>query len=189
VVVTRTGWTAEIGYEIYLRDGSRGSDLWERIMEAGRPYDIRPTGPSDIRRVEAGIFNYGCDMRLENNPYEVGLDRLVDLDKADDYVGKEALARIRNQGVARRLVGVEIAGRPLAFNSTKWPARHDGRDVGTVTSAVHSPRLERNIGYCWVPVELSEPGTELIVDTAAGEAKAQVVPIPFVDPTKEIPKS
>src|SRR5207249_627918 len=88
VIVTRTGWTAEIGYEVYLRDGNRGTDLWERIMAAGMPYDIRPTGPSDIRRVEAGILNYGADMRLENNPFEVGLERLVDLDKETDFMGR-----------------------------------------------------------------------------------------------------
>jgi aminomethyltransferase len=110
VVVTRTGWTGEVGYEVYLRDGSRGTDLWERIMEAGRPYDIRPTGPSDIRRVEAGILNYGADMTLENNPYEIGLARLVDEGKEADYMGKEALARIREHGVSRALVGLEIGG-------------------------------------------------------------------------------
>jgi len=88
VVVTRTGWTAEVGYELYLRDGSKGTELWERIMEAGRPHDIRPTGPSDIRRVEAGILNHGCDMTLANNPFEVGLERLVDLDKKEEFMGR-----------------------------------------------------------------------------------------------------
>src|SRR5574341_1718261 len=68
VIVTRTGWTGEVGYEIYLRDGSRGSDLWERVLEAGKPFGIAPTGPSDIRRIEAGILNYGIDMTLDNNP-------------------------------------------------------------------------------------------------------------------------
>jgi glycine cleavage system aminomethyltransferase T len=189
VVVTRTGWTGEVGYEVYLRDGTRGTELWERIMDAGRPHDIRPTGPSDIRRVEAGILNHGCDMTLANNPYEVGLERLVDLDKEDDFMGKEALGRIRDQGVARRLVGVEIAGDRLAFNDTKWPVRARGDVVGRITSALYSPRLERNIGYAWVPVALADPGTELIADTPTGEAVATVVPMPFVDPTKQIPKS
>ena len=73
LIVTRTGWTSEVGYEIYLLDASRGTDLWERIMEAGEPYEIRPTGPVDIRRVEGGIFNWGADMTYENNPFEMGL--------------------------------------------------------------------------------------------------------------------
>jgi aminomethyltransferase len=158
-------------------------------MEAGAPHGIRPTGPSDIRRVEAGILNYGCDMTLENNPYQVGLDRLVDLDKADDYLGKEALARIRAEGVSRKLVGVELGGDRLGFNSTKMPARADGEEVGRVTSALYSPRLDKNIGYCWVPVALSAPGSRLRVETPGGEVDATVVPMPFVDPGKDIPKS
>ncbi|HET7088469.1 MAG TPA: glycine cleavage system protein T, partial [Anaerolineae bacterium] len=108
VIVTRTGWSAEVGYEIYLRDGSRGVELWERVMEAGKPHNIKPTGPSDIRRIEAGILNYGADMTLENNPYEVGLGWLVDEDKEADYIGKQALRRIKAEGVKRKLVGVEI---------------------------------------------------------------------------------
>jgi glycine cleavage system T protein len=189
IVVTRTGWTAEVGYEVYLRDGSRGTDLWERIMAAGLPYDIHPTGPSDIRRVEAGILNYGADMTLENNPYEVGLERLVDLDKADDFMGREALRRISQEGVRRRLVGVEIEGEPLPFNDARWPVRSDGSTVGVVTSALYSPRLEKNIGYAWVPVELSEIGTSVTVETPFRKTGATVVAKPFVDPKKEIPKS
>jgi len=189
-VLTRTGWTGEVGFEVYLRDGSRGTDLWERIMAAGLPYDIRPTGPSDIRRVEAGILNHGADMTIENNPYEVGLGRLVDAGKEQDFMGKEALARIASEGVQRKLVGVEIEGDRIPFNDARWPARDEkGAEVGKVTSALYSPRLEKNIGYAWVPVALGEPGTRLAVETPAGAASATVVPVPFVDPTKEIPKA
>jgi aminomethyltransferase len=190
VILTRTGWTGEVGFEVYLRDGSRGTDLWERIMSAGLPYEIRPTGPSDIRRVEAGILNYGADMTLENNPYEVGLERLVDANKEQDYQGKQALARIASEGVRRKLVGVEIGGDRLTFNDRKWPVRdRAGQEVGKITSALFSPRLERNIGYAWVPIALADPGTTLTAVMPDREAAATVVPMPFVDPTKEIPKS
>jgi aminomethyltransferase len=190
VIVTRTGWTGEVGYEVYLRDGSKGEALWERIMQAGRPHNIRATGPSDIRRVEAGILNYGIDMTLDNNPYEVGLGWLVDQKKAADYIGKLALERIRAEGVKRKLAGVEIAGDPLEFNMTRWPVHCDGAPVGFVTSALYSPRLQRNIGYANVPAELAELGTHLRVSVPdVGEREAVVVPKPFVDPDKDIPKS
>lgn len=189
VVVTRTGWTSEVGYEVYLRDGSRGVDLWERIMEAGKPHNIRPTGPSDIRRVEGGLLNYGVDMTLEHNPYEVGLDRLVDLDKEAAFLGREALRRVRAEGVRRRLVGIQIQGAPIEFNMTRWPVRRDGEVLGAVTSAIYSPRLEKNIGYAILPVAHTAPGTELSVETPAGASPAMVVPMPFVDPAKKIPKS
>jgi glycine cleavage system aminomethyltransferase T len=189
VVVTRTGWTSEVGYEVYLLDPARGVDLWERIMAAGRPHQIRPTGPSDIRRIEGGIFNYRADMDWTNNPYEMGLDRLVDLDMDGEFMGKEALRRIKEKRVQRKIVGVEIAGERLEMNSTKWPVRAGGREVGTVTSAIYSPRLEKNIGFAWVPVELSELGSTVSVETPDGERNASVVEMPFVDPAKQIPKS
>ena len=189
VIVTRTGWTGEVGYEIYLRDGSRGGELWERVLEAGKPFGIAPTGPSDIRRIEAGILNYGIDMTLENNPYEVGLGWLVDLDQEADFIGKDALRRIKANGGGRKLVGVEIGGPKLDLNLTRWPVRHGRHTIGFITSAVHSPRLKKNIGYANVPVEHSALGTKLVADVPHGEGALTVVRKPFVDPEKEIPKS
>ena len=190
VIVTRTGWSGEVGYEIYLRDGSQGSKLWELIMDAGHPFGISPTGPSDIRRIEAGILNYGADMTLKDNPYEVGLGWLVDLDQKADFIGKESLLRIKQEGVKRKLVGLEIQGDRIEFNMTKWPVSFSGKEVGQVTSAIYSPRLKKNIGYANVPVKASALETELEI-TMPDDTKrrATVVPKPFVDPEKDIPKS
>ncbi len=190
VIVTRTGWTGEVGFEIYLRDGAKGDELWERVMAAGRPFNIRPTGPSDIRRIEAGILNWGADITLEDTPYHVGLERLIDRDKGADYIGKAALARVRATGVERKLVGIEIAGDRIEFNPVKWPVLNDGRPVGHVTSAIHSPRLGKNIGYAMVPLACADLGTRLTVLIPGSAARvATVVAKPFVDPRKAIPKS
>jgi aminomethyltransferase len=196
VVVTRTGWTGEIGYEIYLRDGSRGVELWERVMEAGRPFGITPTGPSDIRRIEAGILNYGIDITLDTNPFEVGLGWQVELGQGSDFIGRVALERIKREGVRRQLVGIEIEGPRLDLNMVRWPVLVKGAECGFVTSAVYSPRLERNIAYAMLPSQHASLGTRLTVVVpegdgarAAGERAATVVPKPFVDPEKEIPKS
>jgi aminomethyltransferase len=185
VIVTRTGWTGELGYELYLLDPARGVDLWNRVMETGKRYNIAPSGPSDIRRIEAGILNYGIDMTLDNNPYEVGLERLVSLDKKADFVGREALEKISTQRVSRRLVGVEIGGTPMEMNMTRYPVTSGG----FVTSYVHSPRLAKNIGYAMVPVEYSAAGTRLEVQAPDGARSAVVVPMPFIDPKKAIAKS
>ncbi|HYX85448.1 MAG TPA: glycine cleavage T C-terminal barrel domain-containing protein [Gaiellales bacterium] len=188
IVVTRTGWTSEVGYEVYLTDGSRGTELWEAIMRAGEPYDIRPTGPVDIRRIEGGIFNWGADMTYENNPYEMGLDRLVDLDV--ECAARDALRRISQAGITRRIVGVELDGERFpSLNFTKWRVSHGGSVVGKVTSACFSPRLEKNIGYAWVPAELTAEGTRLDVESEWGPRSATVVPMPFIDPEKTIPVS
>ena len=192
VVVTRTGWTAEVGYEIYLRDGSRGTDLWDRVMEAGKPHDIAPMAPSEIRRIEAGILNYGSDMRLDNNPYEVGLGWTVDLDQAADFIGKQALKRVKAEGVRRKLVGVEIHGEPLdGWLEERWPvhAAAEGQRIGHVSAVVYSPRLEKNIGYATVPTGHAGLGTRLTIGAPDGARTATVVRKPFVDPKKDIPKS
>ena len=190
VVVTRTGWTGEVGYEIYLRDGSRGDELWERIMEAGRSHNIRPTGPSDIRRVEAGILNWGADMTLEDNVYEVGLDWLVDEDKRTNYIGRDALKRIKADGVKRKLAAIEIEGARIEFNASPWPVKVGGKIVGRVTSAIFSPRLKKNIGYAMLPAAQAALNSTLSVEIPGiGERQAIVVHRPFIDPNKEIPKS
>ena len=143
------------------------------------------TGPSDIRRVEAGILGYGADIDLATNPFEAGLDRLVDLDKAADFIGKPTLRRIKAEGVKRRLVGVEIAGEPLPAPFTeRWPVRDGAKAVGEITVAVHSPRLERNIGYAMLAVEHSALGSRLVIDTPWGEAAITVVEKPFVTARK-----
>jgi aminomethyltransferase len=189
VVITRTGWTSEVGYELYLLDTARGTELWEALMEVGAPYGVRPTGPSDIRRIEGGIFNWGADMTYENNAFEMGLERLVDFGLDDDAcISIASYRRIREAGVSRRLVGVEFDGDPLpALNNVKWPAYAEGGRVGKVTSAIYSPRLKRNIGYCWLPVSLAGGGVPIAVETEWGTRAATIVPMPFVDPEKRIP--
>ncbi|MGH9465673.1 MAG: glycine cleavage T C-terminal barrel domain-containing protein, partial [Thermoanaerobaculia bacterium] len=193
VVVTRTGWSSEVGYELYLLDPTRGAELWETIMEVGGPYGVKPTGPSDIRRIEGGILNWGADMTYENNPLELGLERLVAWDLPDEAsISIGALRRIRGEGVRRKLVGVELDGEPFpGLNQVKWSASRveGGETVGKVTSAIYSPRLAKNIGYCWVPVELAVSGTRLSVASEWGPRVATVVPMPFVDPDKRIPVS
>jgi aminomethyltransferase len=189
VVVSRTGWTGEVGYEIYLRDSSRGLDLWDRVMEAGRPYEIRAIAPSEQRRIEAGIFNYGSDMTIENNPFEIsGMERLVEF--SADFIGRATLERIAVQGVRRKLVGVEFGGEPFRmWLEDFWPVVRDGTAVGRLTSAGRSFRLEKNIGYAWVPAELAEQGTELELESPDGPVPATTAALPFLDPGKDIPKA
>ncbi len=188
VLITRTGWTAVQGFEVNILDPSRGDELWAAIFEAGEEFNIRPVAPVEARRIEAGIMNLNSDMTLDNNPFEImGLERLVE-EQPQDYIGKDALERIRREGVKRKLVGIELEGEQLrAELSWFWPAHHDGKQVGTVTDAVWSPRLEKNIGYVWVPIELAEPGNELDVESEHGPLKGRTAALPFVDPEKAVP--
>jgi len=190
LVVSRTGWTGEVGYELYLRDSSRGVELWDRVMDAGEEFEIRATAPSAQRQMEAGIFNYGNDMDVTSNPYEVtGLERLVELDNDNEVVSRAALERVAEEGVRRKLVGVRLDGEPLGmWLEDFWPVSSGGEVVGKLTSAAFSPRLEINMGYAWVPIGLAEHGTVLFVESPAGSLGATVVPLPFWDANKDVPK-
>ena len=187
VVVSRTGWSSELGYELYLQDGSRGIELWEKIMAAGQPFGLQPGHTSSIRRIEGAMLSYHADMDIRTNPFELGLDRLVALDAPHEFIGKSALQKIKQSGVTRKQVGLVIDGEPFTGpNTTFWPVETDGQAVGKVTSAVYSPRLQKNIALAMVGTGSADIGTELSVMTATGARRAVVVEKPFYDPKKQI---
>ena len=196
VLVSRTGYTSELGYEIYLYEASKnGVKLWDAVLEAGKPHGLEVIGPCHIRRIEGGILALGCDMWFDTNPYEVGMgyDWMVDLEQGADFIGKDALHQIKLEGPKRQLVGVEIEGAGLgSFNDGAmidvFPVHLSGSRIGEVTSACWSPKLEKNIGFAMVPTEHSELGTELEIEKPDETVGAVVVPKPFVDPEKETPK-
>ena len=187
VVVSRTGWSSELGYELYLQDGSRGTELWEKIMAAGQPFGLQPGHTSSIRRIEGAMLSYHADMDIRTNPFELGLDRLVALDAPHEFIGKSTLQKIKQSGVTRKQVGLVIDGEPFTGpNTTFWPVETDGQAVGKVTSAVYSPRLQKNIALAMVGTGSADIGTELSVMTATGARRAAVVEKPFYDPKKQI---
>lgn len=188
VVLARTGWSGELGYEIFLRDGSHGDRLWQLVMEAGKPHDITPIAPSHIRSIEGCLLSYVSDISRADNAFVLGVDYLVDLDQPDDFIGKKALEKIWQEGVKRRLVGVDLHGDPLqAANTEFWHVTDGDRIIGHLTRCVYSPRLEKNIGFVNVPVEYADLGTSLTVSTPLGERRAGVCEIPWFPPQKIIP--
>ena len=190
LIISRTGWSSELGYEIYLRDGSKGNELYEKIMEAGKEHGIKPGHTSSIRRIEGGMLSYHADADINTNPFELGLDRLVSLDSDIDFVGKKALKKIKQDGIKRKQVGLEIDCKPLTGpNTTFWPVEKNNKKIGKITSAVYSPRLKKNIALAMIEIEQSETGTKLEVITNEGKYNSVVVEKPFYDPKKKIASS
>jgi len=187
LLVSRTGWSCELGYEIYLRDGAYGSELWERIMAAGARFGLKPGHTSSIRRIEGGMLSYHADADIHTNPFELGLDRLVNLDIEANFIGKSSLRRIKAKGVERKQVGLVLDGAPLTGpNTSFWAITDKGKTIGKVTSAVFSPRLQKNIALAMVSVDRTALGTELRVLAGAEQRTALVVERPFFDPKKKI---
>ena len=190
LIVSRTGWSSELGYELYLRDGSKGDELWEKIMVAGKPHGLKPGHTSSIRRIEGGMLSYHADADINTNPYEVGLGRLVNLDTNINFIGKDALQKINQDGIKRKQVGVILDCVPLTGpNTTFWEVTKDNQVVGKVTSAVYSPRLKQNIALAMVSINNSEIGTVLDVKMNDKIIKATVVEKPFFDPKKKLASS
>jgi glycine cleavage system aminomethyltransferase T len=193
LVISRTGWGGGDGYEVYVidarADDNAGAERWwDTVMRAGERHDIVAAGPNHVRRIEAGMLAFGCDIDDETNPFEVGsgFDWMVDLDQPDDFVGKSALHEIRAAGPTRRIVGVDLDGPDLGTFTDgdiprALPVFRDGVEVGALTSACHSPRLRRNIGYVKVGIEHSDFGTSLSVPHPVhGELTAVVVAKPHL---------
>jgi len=187
LIISRTGWSSELGYEIYLRDGSRGNELWDHIMEVGKPMGLVPGHTSTIRRIEGGMLSYQADMDYTVNPFELGLGRLVDLEMDADFIGKKALKKIKSDGIKRTQVGIEISCTPLKHpNTSYWPIMVGSEEVGHITSAVYSPRLDKNIALAMMDVNHSAIDTAAETTTPEGNFPIKVVQKPFYDPKKKI---
>ena len=187
LVVSRTGWSSELGYELYLRDGSKGDQLWELIMAAGASHGLKPGHTSSIRRIEGGMLSYHADADIDTNPFELGFDRLVNLDMDAEFIGKAALRKIKQEGPMRKQVGLVLDCAPLTGpNTTFWAIQQDGTTIGKVTSAVYSPRLKQNIALAMIATNAAIMGAKVEVLTNSGAVKATMVERPFYDPKKQI---
>ena len=190
LVVSRTGWSSELGYEIFLLNSKQGNDLYNHLMKIGEPMGLRPGHTSTIRRIEGGMLSYHADMTINTNPLELGLDKYVDLDKDFNFVGKEALISILDKGIDRKQVGIIIDDDPMLGPNTRfWDIYVDDSVVGKVTSAVYSPRLKKNIALGMIKVDYSNLGQALTVDSGTKKLHAVVSQKPFYDPNKSLTKN
>ena len=190
LVISRTGWSSELGYEIFLSNSSYGNDLYNTIMHIGYPMGLRPGHTSTIRRIEGAMLSYHADMNINSNPIELGLQKFVDLDNDFDFIGKTALLNIEKKGLYRKQVGLIIDGEPIKGPNTRfWDVIKNDIVIGEVTSAVYSPRLKLNIGLAMVKIEYSEIGEKLKVNNGLNILNSKIVKKPFYDPNKNITKT
>ena len=186
MVIARMGYSRELCYEIFLLDYSKGNELWEMLWQAGQEFNISPGGPNIIFRLEGGILSYLADFDRTNNPYEVGLDWMIDFDQEDDFIGKEALRAISLRGPTKKLMGAEIKGDPIENSNEDYlPVLIDGKRVGTMTAMVFSPRLQKNIAYVFLDIEHAKVGQEILISNSHQSLEAEVVDLPWFDRAKK----
>ncbi|MGM0602887.1 MAG: glycine cleavage system aminomethyltransferase GcvT [Bacillota bacterium] len=177
-IVSRTGYTGELGYELYL-PASEAEKLWESLMEAGKEHGLKPAGlgARDTLRLEKKMNLYGNDMTEENHPLEAGLGWTVKLDKGD-FIGREKIKEYKENGYPRKLVGFKVTGRGIARHG--YEVYHNEEKVGVVTSGSYSPTLEENIGLAYIDKEIIKEGREIEIKVRNRFVKAEIVEGVFV---------
>ncbi len=177
-LVARTGYTGEDGFEVFV-ETDRAVELWDALVAAGRDHGLTPIGlgARDTLRLEAGMPLYGNELDRTTNPFEAGLGRVVKLDKAGDFVGREALEKVARSGVARKLAGLVVRGRGIARHG--YPVLAGDRRTGVVTSGTQSPTLAQAIAMAYVATADAEPGTMVDVEIRGQRVPAEVVALPF----------
>ena len=186
MVIARTGWSGELSYELYLQDGSLGNDLFEKVYDAAKEFNGRVIAPNTIRTIEGGILSYGSDFDRSHNPFTIGFDRLVDLDQKNDFIGKDALRKIKERGLTEKLVGIELEGDPIMKAPENfWTVKSNNLKVGRVSRAFFSPRLEKNIALAIVDIDNAEEGTSVVVETPNGDLNSMVVSLPWFNADKD----
>ncbi len=177
-LISRTGYTGEDGFEIYCAPGD-AVYLWEKILEAGQEEEVVPCGlgARDTLRFEAALPLYGQELSPEISPLEAGIGFAVKLNKHVDFIGKKALLKQKEEGVKRKLVGIEMIGRGIP--RTGYPVYKDEKKIGEVTTGTQSPTLKKNIGLALVDAGFAVPDTEVDVELRGKRIRAKVVAIPF----------
>ena len=190
LIISRTGWSSELGYEIFLTDSTIGNQLYEHIMNIGEPMGLKPGHTSTIRRIEGGMLSYHADMTINTNPLELGMNKFIDLNGNFDFIGKNSLIKINKDGIKRKQVGLFLdISRMDGPNTRFWDIKYDNKIVGKLTSAVYSPRLEKNIALAMIDIDYSDLNQELIVNDGDCNFNAIVVNTPFYDPNKSLTRS
>jgi aminomethyltransferase len=183
MLLCRSGYSPERGYELFLTDGSRGDELWEKVMAAGQKYGIKPGSPNHIRRIEGGMLSFGNDISPKNGILELGLPPKWCFTNKPEFIGKSAIKELMDSGGPKqRVVGLELEKcapgnvnlGPLMKPWDVLAADEDGKTsvVGCVTSIVFSPTMEAHLAIATVSTQMSSAGTRVFVDTASGDRRA-----------------
>jgi glycine cleavage system aminomethyltransferase T len=184
LVLARSGWSKQGGFELYLQDGARGSDLWNIVKTAGAPYGIRPGAPNDLERIESGLVSYGADGRLQTNPcnpFEISLGKLVDFDTEADFVGKAALRKIKDEGPKRMRTGFFLSGTPVENCAHPLDIKtSDGRIVGLLSDFVYSPLFASNIGVGMISTARDYDLNDLMIVQDGAPRQVTVTDLPFM---------
>ena len=182
LVVARSGWSNQFGYEIYITREEDGGALWRGLMEAGKEFKIVPSCPNQIDRIEAGMISHLGDTTLDENPLELNLPKFYDLDQEADFIGKKALHKIRETGIKKQFTGFKISGKKIGYNMSRISVKDENdKQFGFITSCIYSPNFGCNIGLGYIDIELINSQNKFISFHDEENREVEIVPLPFSD--------
>ena len=180
LIVARSGWSNQFGYEIYIKKEEDGGALWRGLMEAGKEFNIAPSCPNQIDRIEAGMISHLGDTTLDENPLELNLPKFYDLDQEAEFVGKQALKKIQQDGIKKQFTGFKISGEKIGYNMARIPVKNESNEkFGFITSCIYSPNFGCNIGLGYIDIKLINSKNIFNIFHDEEKREVEVVPLPF----------
>jgi dimethylsulfoniopropionate demethylase len=189
-VIARSGYSKQDGFEIYFKVHEKyfdkvemGEKLWDTIWEAGKKFNISPGCPNLIDRIEGGLMSYGNDFTGENNPLECNLEKYCKDGASHDFIGKQALSKIKNEGIKQKMMGIIFDGDPCpSIGQPLQVLSKDNKKIGQITSGIFSPRIGKNIGLSMILKEYWNVGESVFIQTLDGEKRnGTITSLPFPD--------
>jgi len=180
LIVARSGWSNQFGYEIYIKKEEDGGALWRGLMEAGKEFNIAPSCPNQIDRIEAGMISHLGDTTLDENPLELNLPKFCDLDQEAEFIGKDALKKIQQNGIKKQFTGFKISGKKIGYNMARIPVKNESNEkFGFISSCIYSPNFGCNIGLGYIDIKLINSKNIFNIFHDEEKREVEVVPLPF----------
>ena len=180
LIVARSGWSNQFGYEIYIKKEEEGGALWRGLMEAGKEFNIVPSCPNQIDRIEAGMISHLGDTTLDENPLELNLPKFYDLDQEAEFIGKDALKKIQQDGIKKQFTGFKISGKKIGYNMARIPVKNESNEkFGFISSCIYSPNFGCNIGLGYIDIKLINSKNIFNIFHDEEKREVEIVPLPF----------
>ncbi len=174
VVLARSGWSGQGGFEVYLQSSADGIALWDAVWQAGQKYNIKVGAPNLIERLESGLKSYGSDMTLDDHILECGMEPFLNLDKSAEYMARESIEQMQQSGIKRRLCHVMAKGDPLPALRERWQVSAGATAIGLASSCAWSPKYAANLMFAMLDIQSSQPGQSVSVLVDGAEVDAVV---------------
>ncbi len=179
-LIARSGWSKQGGYEIYVEHTKSGVELYDHLFEIGKEFDVKPGCPNLIERIESALLSYGNDMDINDNPFECGFDKYINLDTDADFLGKDKLKKIKLEGISRKLVGLIIDAKEISLTKSLEIKDENNNSVGELRSACFSPHFKTVIGIAMINKPFWSPSQIVKIDINGKICSGKVCDLPFI---------